>query len=156
MIMSKAEHALLLHALAARALIISSSVWTAGLQLFSPTSLAYRAAGAGQIIDAVNMAVLVISAVALADVVWHDVLRRGLIWPSFPALHRHRICVWVYSSLAAAFGIRAFVATGDTSAALQVGGYYVLLAGGIAIEAAALAHESRKSEEPCPPESNNA
>jgi hypothetical protein len=132
-----------LHSIAARVLIIASSVWTAALQLFSTTSLAYRAAGPGLTIDVVNVIVLCISALAVADVVWHDVLRRGLVWPSFPRKARHRICVWVYTSLAGAFAIRAFVATGDTAAALPVGGYYVLLAVGIAVEAAALAHEQR-------------
>jgi hypothetical protein len=144
---SSGEHSNL-HSIAARVIIIASSVWTAGLQLFSSSSLAYRAAGPGVVIDLVNVAVLCISALALADVVWHDTMRRGLLWPSFPCRLRHRICIWVYTSLAAAFAVRAFVATGDPAAAFQVGGYYVLISAGIIIEAAAIAHEHRQ-EPPC-------
>ena len=132
-----------LHGISARFLIVVASMWTAGLQLLSPSSLAYRAAGDGYVIDAINIVILVIAAVAAADVIWHDILRKGLVWPSFPAQKRHRICVMVYVALAGAFGIRAFIASGDVHSALQVGSYYVLIAAGIALEAAALSDESR-------------
>jgi hypothetical protein len=133
-----------MHAIAARMLIVVASMWTAALQLFSPTSLAYRAAGDGQIIDAINVIVLCVAAVAAADLIWHDLLQRGLILPKFPARRRHHVCVWVYSTLAAAFGVRAFVASGDAATAAQVGLYYVLIAAGIAMEAVALANEKRE------------
>jgi hypothetical protein len=129
-------------------MIVVASMWTAGLQLFAPLSLAYRAAGSSTVIDVVNVAVLVLSGLALADIAWHDILRRGLILPSFPMRWRHQFCVATYSALAAAFGIRAFVATGDPAAVVQVGLYYVLVAAGITIEAAALAHEQREEREP--------
>ncbi len=104
-------------------------------------------------IDAINVAVLLIAGLALADVVWHDLMRKGLIWPSFPNRSRHQICVWVYMALASAFGIRAFIAAGDPVASLQVGAYYVLLAAGITMEAIALSKEERSQ---CQPTSDSA
>jgi hypothetical protein len=145
-----------LHGTAARAIIVIASLWTAGLQLLAPGSLAYRAAGDGWLIDAINLAVLCIAGLAAADVLWHDILRRGLILPGFPAQTRHQVCVWVYSALAAAFAIRAFIATGDTGTALQVGGYYVLIAAGILLEALALANEQREEQPSCRSESDSA
>jgi hypothetical protein len=133
-----------MHGIAARLLIVAASLWTAGLQLFSPSSLAFRAAGDSQVLDAINVVILGIAGLAAVDLLWHDLLRRGLIWPSFPERKRHHICVAVYSALAAAFGIRAFIAAGELSTALQVGSYYVLIAAGIAMEAAAIANEDRK------------
>jgi hypothetical protein len=140
-----------LHAIAARVLIVTASVYTASLQLFSPTSLAYRAAGDSWLIDAVNVLVLLLAGVALADLLWRDVLQRGLILPSIPMRIRHRVCVAVYMGLAAAFAVRAFIASGsDPGVVLQVATYYVLLSGGILIEAAAIAHEEREEQdEPC-------
>lgn len=137
-----------LHSTIARGVIVVASIWTASLQLFDTTSLAYRAAGASVVIDGVNVAVLCLAALAAADVLWHDVLRRGLLWPSFPPRERHRVCVWVHALLAAAFGIRAFVAAGDMSTVIKVGAYYVLLAVFIAGEAYALSDEQRE-EPPC-------
>jgi hypothetical protein len=137
-----------LHAIAARVLIITASVYTASLQLFSTTSLAYRAAGNSWLIDTINVLVLLLAGIALADVLWRDMLNRGLILPSIPGHIRHRLCVTVYMSLAAAFGVRAFIASGnDLSAMLQVATYYVFLSGGILIEAAAIAHEDRKEQD---------
>ena len=134
-----------LHAIAARGAIITASVFTAALQLFSPSSLAYRAAGSGIIIDAVNVIVLALASVALADLVWRDILDKGLILPRLPTHWRHQFCVGLYSALAGAFAIRAFLATGgDLSAIVQAGAYYVLLSAWIATEAAAIAHEERK------------
>lgn len=137
----------------ARGLIVIASLWTAGLQLFAPASLAYQAAGPGVVIDLVNIGVLALAGLALADLVWHDILGRGLVWPSFPHRQRHMICVWVYTQLAAAFGIRAFVAAGDPSTVIRVGAYYVLLSAFIAAEAYALADEQRE-EPPCRPPSD--
>jgi hypothetical protein len=137
-----------LHAIAARVLIIVASVYTATLQLFSTSSLAYRAAGDSWLIDAINVLVLLLAGIALADVLWRDTLRRGLILPSIPGRIRHRLCVVVYMSLAAAFGVRAFIASGqDFGVVLQVATYYVLLSGGILIEAAAIAHEEREEQD---------
>jgi hypothetical protein len=137
-----------LHAIAARVLIIVASAYTATLQLFSASSLAYRAAGDSWLIDAINVLVLLLAGIALADVLWRDMLHRGLILPSIPGRIRHRLCVAVYMSLAAAFGVRAFIAAGnDISVVLQVATYYVLLSGGILIEAAAIAHEERKEQD---------
>jgi hypothetical protein len=144
----------ILHSIAARSLIVVASLWTAGLQLFSPTSLAYRAAGNSVLIDIVNWAVLALSGVAAADLLWRDILGRGLIWPSFDEHKRHHICVATYTALAGAFAMRAFVAAGgDTSTVLQVGTYYLLVAAGIAVEAAAIANEER--EYPCRTHSEN-
>ena len=139
-----------MHGAVARSLIVVASLWTAGLQLFSPTSLAYRAAGDGLMIDAINVVVLLLATLAGADVLWREVLRRGLIWPSFPDQTRHHICVFVYAALAWAFGIRAFIAAGDPRTVLQVGGYYTLVSVIIAFEALALAKEKRGA--PCPKE----
>ena len=133
-----------LHSISARVLIVVASLWTACLQLFSPSSLAYRAAGDSWLIDAVNWAVLGLAGLAAADVIWRDILRRGLILPSINAHTRHHVCVAVYSALAWAFAMRAFIAAGDPSTVLQVGAYYVLIAAGIAAEAAAIASEERK------------
>ena len=141
-----------MHGVAARALIIVASLWTAGLQLFSPSSLAYRAAGDSWLIDAVHWAVLGITGLAAVDLLWKDVFRRGLVWPSFPAHARHHVCVATYSALAGAFAVRAFIAAGDSAAVLQVGIYYVLIAAGIAVEAAAIASEERQA---CHTDSSN-
>jgi len=143
-----------LHGTSARSFAVIASVWTAGLQLFSPTSLAYRAAGDGSMIDFMNVIVLCVAALAAADVVWRDILRRGLIWPNFPGRSRHQICVLVYSTLSATFGIRAFLAAGDFRIAFQVGGYYTFVSVIIALEALALAKEKRSSE--CQSESSGA
>jgi hypothetical protein len=143
-----------IHATAARVLIIAASAWTAGLQLWAPSSLAYRAAGDSMLIDAMNWVVLALAGVAVADVVWCGILRRGLILPRIPTLTRHHLCVALYSALAGAFAVRAFIATGDPRAALPVGAYYVLVAAGIAIEAAAIAHEQR--DPPCRPPCDSA
>ena len=134
-----------LHAFAARLLIVVASMYTAFLQLFSESSLAYRAAGDHWLIDTINWIVVGLAGLAGADLLWRDILRRGLIWPSFDAHKRHHICVAVYSGLAGAFSIRAFLAAGsDKSAIIQVSLYYVLFAIGIIIEAAATAHEERE------------
>lgn len=141
------------HGVAARAFAVVASVYTACLQLFSTTSLAYRAAGDSDIADAINIVVLLIAAVGAADLIWHDFMRRGLIWPSFPMRKRHQVCVAVYAALAGAFGVRAFIVAGDASIALQAGTYYVLIAAAIALEAYALAKEERT--EPCRNESGS-
>lgn len=141
-----------LRAFISRAFAVVASLYTAMLQLTSPMSLAYRAAGDSIAADAVNLVVLGLALVAGADLLWRDILRRGLIWPSFPMQRRHHICVLVYSSLASAFGIRAFLAAGDISVALQAGTYYVLIASLIAMEAYATAKEGRQI---CPTESNS-
>ena len=134
-----------LHAFAARLFIVVASMYTACLQLFSESSLAFRAAGDSWLIDAINWAVIGLAGLAGADLLWRDILRRGLIWPIFDAHLRHHICVATYSGLAGAFAVRAFLAVGsDKSAVAQVGIYYVLIAIGIAIEAAATAHEERQ------------
>ena len=132
-----------LRAFISRGFAVVASLYTAMLQLISPTSLAYRAAGDSIAADAVNFIVLGLALVAGADLLWRDILRRGLIWPSFPMERRHQICVMVYSSLAGAFGIRAFLAAGDIKVALQAGTYYVLIAALIAMEAYATAREER-------------
>jgi len=143
-----------LHAIAARVLIVAASCYTAYLQLFSTGSLAFRAAGDGVVIDAINVAVFFLAMVALADLLWRDILRLGLILPMVPTHWRHQFCVGLYSALSAAFAIRAFVATGsDTPAVVSVGTYYTLMAAGIAVEAAAIAYEERHA---CRPESTNA
>jgi hypothetical protein len=134
-----------MHSIAARLLIVVASVYTALLQLFSPTSLAYRAAGDGWLIDAVNVLVLCLSGIALADLIWRDVLNKGLILPGIRVSVRHQLCVATYSALASAFAVRAFVASsGEWSAVWQVGSYYLLIAAGIAVEAAAIANEERQ------------
>jgi hypothetical protein len=144
-----------LHSISARALIVAASLWTAGLQLFSPTSLAYRAAGDSVLIDLVNCAVLALGGLAAADLIWRDILGLGLIWPSFDEHKRHHICVATYTALAGAFAMRAFIsAGGETSTVLQVGTYYLLVAAGIAVEAAAIANEER--DYPCRTHSENA
>ena len=142
-----------LHAFIARSFAVVASFYTAFLQLFSESSLAYRAAGDSVWPDAVNVAVIVIASVALADLVWRDILRRGLILPSLPARKRHQFCVMVYMALASAFGIRAFIVAGDAAIALQVGSYYILVSALIAAEAYAIAKEERS---PCPSESDSA
>ena len=131
------------HATVARAMICVVSGWTAGLQLLSTSSLAYRAAGGSLVIDAINVIVLALVALAVSDICWHDILKRGLVLPSVPDRLRHQVCVWTYSAMAAAFSIRAFLAAGDPSSVFQVGGYYVLVSLAIAYEAHALAHEER-------------
>jgi len=142
-----------MHSTAARGAIVTASIYTALLQLFSATSLAYRAAGDSWLIDLMNVGVLAVAGVAAADLLWRDILHRGLIWPSFDPIRRHHICVSVFSALSAAFAVRAFVAAGEISSSLQVGAYYLLMCGWPATEAAAIAHEKRE-EAPCPPASN--
>jgi hypothetical protein len=133
-----------LHSISARALIVVASAYTSALQLFSTTSLAYRAAGDSVLIDAVNWVVLSLAGLAGADLIWRDILRRGMIFPKFDAHRRHHICVATYSMLASAFAVRAFIASGgDVGTVFQVGGYYLLMAAGIAVEAAAIAQEER-------------
>ena len=145
-----------LHSISSRLLIVVASMYTAALQLFSPASLAYRAAGDGWVIDMVNVIVLALAGIAAGDLLWRDILRKGLILPRVNVHTRHQFCVGLYSALSAAFAVRAFVALdGETSAVLQVGTYYVLISAGIAIEAAAIAHEQRQ-EPPCPTASENA
>jgi hypothetical protein len=132
------------HATIARGIIATASLWTAVLQTFSTTSLAYKAAGESLVIDAVNVIVFFLALFAAADVVWSGILRRGYIWPSFPAKARNHICVATYTALSAAFGVRAFIASGEIFAALHIGLYYVMLAAFIAAEAYAIANENRK------------
>jgi hypothetical protein len=140
-----------LHAFISRGFAVVASLYTAGLQLLSTSSLAYRAAGDSVVADAVNVVVIVLALVALADLVWRDLLGRGLILPRLPMPVRHQLCVLVYAALAGAFGIRAFIVAGDAGIALQVGSYYILVSALIAAEAYATAKEER--EPPCPRES---
>ena len=142
-----------MHGLAARAAAVVATVYTALIQLFSPTSLAYRAAGESIWIDLINVGLLMIASVALADLVWRDILRLGLIFPSFPMRQRHQICVWVYAAMSAGFFIRAFIATGEKSVALQAGSYYIFFGAVIAIESVALALKERQE---CQQESKDA
>lgn len=139
-----------LHGTIARALIVVYSIWTSVLQLASPSSIAYRAAGDSVIVDAINFLVLACAALAASDILWNDVLRRGLVLPRIRPRLRHRVCVTTYMVLAGAFGVRAFVASGDPRAALQVGVLYVLVALCVAGEAYAIAKEKRRP--PCPAE----
>lgn len=136
-----------LHALSARGGALTASTWTAGLQLWSPSSIAFRAAGDGTLIDAVNVGLLVLCAIGWTDLIWHD-LRGRLLLPSFNPYLRHRICVGLFSALAAGFGIRAFIASGrDLTTLLTVGGYYLIFAGWVWVEAKALVAEERKPSE---------
>ena len=132
-----------LHAVVARGLILTQATWTACLQLFSPTSVAYRAAGDGILIDYINVFVLLLCALGWADLLWHDLMGK-LLWPSFPAKWRHQVCIWLYILLAGAYGIRAFVAAGDQNFVIQVGLLYVIAAVWIMAEAVAIAMENRK------------
>jgi hypothetical protein len=110
--------------------------------LWQEHSLAYRAAGDGILIDAVNYVVLALVALGWIDLIFHDMLGK-LLLPSVSNHVRHHVCVTLYSVLAMAFGVRAFIAAGDPTLVWVVGGYYLLLAPGILIQAAAIACEDR-------------
>jgi hypothetical protein len=132
-----------LYGVAARMLALAMAGWTAFIVLFSPTSLAARIAGDSLASDVVNSIILAVCVLGWADIIWHD-LRGKLIWPTFPAHLRHRICVGVYASLAGLTGIRAFVAAGlQTWETAFVGVYYVICAAGIGIIAVALTLDPR-------------
>jgi len=130
------------HALVARAAILVASGFTAGLQLFVESSLASRAAGDGSVMDALSYGVLALCGLGAADVVWHD-LRGRLIWPSFPAELRHRICASLYLLLGAAFAVRSFVAAGDPHAIVVSSIYYACFAAIAVGEAWCIAREQR-------------
>ncbi len=134
-----------LHAVSARWGILTASTWTAILQLSRPDSLAARAAGDGLVLDWINVGILALCALGWADLLWHD-LRGRLIWPSFPQHARHHVCIGMYALLAAAFGVRAFLAAGsDVASVWLVGGYYICFAVGIMIEVRALREDARGS-----------
>lgn len=127
-----------LHSLAARGVILTASAWTAGLQLWSTSSLAYRAGGGGEFIAAMNIIVLALCALGTVDVLLHDVGRR-LLLPMISSYWRAQVCVGLYSALGLAAGARAFVAMGDLAYMLPVGAYYVALSVWSMVEAAAIA-----------------
>lgn len=132
-----------LYGVAARVLALTMAAWTAGLVLFSPTSIAARVAGDNLAGDVLNAGILLVCALGWADIIWHDIGGR-LIWPSFPGRWRHKICVLTYSVLAGLTGLRAFVAAGsDRWEVLFLGTYYLTCAIGIALVAVAIALEPR-------------
>ena len=128
------------HSLAARGTILTASAWTAGLQLWSTSSMAHRAGGGGDFIAAMNIIVLALCALGFLDLLLHDIGRR-LLLPMVSAYWRSQVCVGLYSTLGLASGARAFVAVGDPALALPVGVYYILLSGWAMVEAAAIADE---------------
>jgi hypothetical protein len=129
--------------MAARWLALSASSWTAMLVLFGPETLSAKMMGDSASVTAFNAVILALTVLGWADMVWHDI-RGKLIWPSFPALKRHQICVLLYGALAGAYGIRAFVSARhfDPSTCL-LAGYYLVTAIGIGLVAFALAGEER-------------
>lgn len=136
------------HAIAARWSILAASTWTAVIQLWSPTSLAYRAAGDSFLIDAINAVLLVLCAVGWADIVWRD-MRGRLLLPRLSPELRHAACVALYSALGVGFLARGFIASGhDITVVVTVGVYYVLAGIGALFEAKALVDEDRGDEAP--------
>jgi hypothetical protein len=132
-----------LYSIASRVLALTMSGWTAALVLWSPSSLASRIAGENDLNHVINACILACCALGLADVLWHDI-RGRLIWPSFPARHRHRICVMLYAVLAGLTGMRAFVAVGSSDFNVaMLGAYYLMCAAGIGLIAVALTMEPR-------------
>lgn len=132
-----------LSGVAARVLALSMAGFTAAFVLFSPASLAARAAGASEASEFVNIVILGICLLGWADVIWHDV-RGRLILPALPQSIRHHVCVVTYSALAGLTGVRAFVAAGsDRWEVLFLGAYYVLCAAGIGLVAVSIALDPR-------------
>lgn len=136
-----------LTSLAARMLALTMAGWTAALVLWSPASLAASVAGDGWGSHIINGGILALCALGWADILWRDVGGR-LIWPSFPAPLRHRICGLTYSVLAGLTGLRAFVASGsDRSDVALVGSYYLICAVAIGLVAVAIALEPRHAQD---------
>lgn len=141
--MSPARVSSRLYSMAAKMLALTMAGWTAAFVLFSPGSIAARVAGDSLPGDAINAGIIVLCMLGWADVLWHDI-RGRLIWPTFPATLRHRICVLTYSIIAGLTVLRAFVAAGsDRWEVLFLGTYYLTCAIGIGVVAVALALEPR-------------
>jgi hypothetical protein len=96
-----------LHSLAARWAVLMVSTWGALFGLFVSNSLIYRLHDRYDALDWVNGVTLAICALGWADILWHDI-RGKLIWPSFKAKRRHRVCVMAYSLLGATWVLKAF------------------------------------------------
>jgi hypothetical protein len=136
-----------LHGKSARAAILAASTWTAVIQLWITTSLAYKAAGPGVLIDWMNIVLLALSLFGWVDLFWRDLLGKT-IWPSFSPRLRHYVCVYLYSALALGFGVRAFTAAGeDWRSVLLVGSYYLLFSLAAMLEPYALMREDRKDQQ---------
>jgi hypothetical protein len=136
-----------LNSMAARMLALTMAGWTAALVLWSPQSLASSVAGDGWVSHVINGGILALCALGWADILWRDIGGR-LIWPSFPAPLRHRICVLTYAVMAGLTGMRAFVAAGsDRSDVVLVGSYYIICAVAIGVVAVAIALEPRHAQD---------
>lgn len=136
-----------LYEAAARLLALTMAGWTAALVLFSPASLASTVAGDGAVAHIINGGILALCGLGWVDILWRDIGGR-LIWPSFPAQLRHRICVMTYALLAGMTGLRAFVAAGsDRADVALVGSYYLICAVGIGLVAIAIALEPRHAQD---------
>ena len=143
--MSHTSHSLI--SMAARMLALTMAGWTAALVLWSPASLASSVAGDGLISHIINGCILALCALGWADIIWRDIGGR-LIWPSFPAPLRHRICVLTYSALAGMTGLRAFVAAGsERGDVMMVRSYYLVCAVAIGVVAVAIALETRHAQD---------
>lgn len=123
-----------------RGLILTISTWTAALQLWSPTSIAARAAGDSIVMDAMNIIALGLCALGWLDVIVHDIGGR-LLLPGLPMRLRHQVCVLLYSSLGLAYWVRSFVSAEQTTFTLQVGVLYLVIGGFALAAAAAIARE---------------
>ena len=129
-----------MHAFVARGLLLTVSTWTASLQLWEATSIASRAAGGSVLIDIINLIVLGLCVIGWLDVIVHDIGGR-LLLPRFPARWRHQVCVALYACIGLAYGVRAFVASGEPSLVVQIGMLYLLVSMFALAEAGAIARE---------------
>jgi hypothetical protein len=135
-----------LYATSARLSALVTSTWGALLGLFSPSSLIARSHDTFDgTMDVLNAAILLVTALGLADVVWHDI-RGRLIWPSFPTGRRHLVCVMMYSFLGATWLLKTFVAAsaiGAVPGASMLVLFALCMASICGVTAVALALEER-------------
>lgn len=131
---------------AAKFLALTACSFTSLIALFVPINVLSVLMYSNRTFGIVtNALLLALSFIGWIDLIWHDILKRGVIVARLDKHMRHHLCVVYYSTLAGIFGVRAFVAAGVTpSASALMGSYYLSIAIGIAIIAVALAQEQRE------------
>lgn len=135
-----------MYSTAAKFLALTACTFTSLIALFVPVNVLAVLTYTNRTFGIVtNAALFALSLIGWIDLIWRDLLQRGLIVPMIPTRLRHHLCVLYYAVLASVFGVRAFVAAGALpSASVLMGAYYLSIGVGVAMIAVALAQEHRE------------
>ena len=134
------------YAMAARFAALTATTGTSIITILLPMSAAARVMGDSAIGEILIWLTLAATLLGWADVLMHDIFNR-LILPGIDPHLRHRVCIFIYHWLAAAWFLRAMVLFGSSAGQslerFVLGSWYVWTGISTAILAVLIALDDR-------------